>query len=88
LIPVGVAKGRLVAGKQEDALFYAWPPVTMRADSETPDKTLTTLREWSRPDSKEHWYGVEGASGPPGFVLSKEPVCRVWEYPLDVDVAD
>jgi hypothetical protein len=88
LIPMGISKGRLVAGKQEDALFYAWPPATMRAGSDVPDKTLVTLREWSRPDSKEYWYGVEGASGPAGYVQSKEPVCRVWEYPLAVDVAD
>jgi hypothetical protein len=88
LIPMGISDGRLVTNVQEGALFYAWPPATMRADPAVPHETLVTLREWSRPDSQEYWYGVEGASGPAGFVQSKEPVCRVWEYPLDVDVAE
>lgn len=86
LVTLGVSTGRLVLGATDGILCYVMPPVSMRADTTQANSTMVPLYEWAREGFGEHWYGVEGASGPSGFKRMKNAICRVWLYPLDINL--
>jgi len=70
----------LAAGGKGDVGFYALP-----ADMEHPPPTSVALYEYRDPSSRRY-YAVEGNKAPIGFMRAQKPLCRVWRYPITVDV--
>jgi hypothetical protein len=79
------ATGELALGGDGRVVFYALP-----ADEKKPGATTTPLYAWRDANdaaSGGPYYAVEGAPGPPGRTRSEKPLCRVWRYPLAVDIS-
>jgi hypothetical protein len=82
LVPIGSradSPATLAAGETEAVLFYALPAETGDAPS-----TTVALYEWRQGDKRR--YLVEGAAGPEGFTRAQAPLCRVWRYPIALDL--
>jgi hypothetical protein len=78
------ADGALALGVDSGALFYALPP-----DVKDPPPTTIALFEWHKPSAAAapRFYAVEERTGPEGYTRAKQPLCRVWRYPITADVA-
>jgi hypothetical protein len=85
LVAVGRAPDatrELAVGATGEVVFYA-----LSADTDKPPAPTTALYEWRGEAPSARWYALEGATAPPGYVRAEKPLCRVWRYPISVDVA-
>ncbi len=79
---VAVGRGSnasLVVGDVEDVAFFAWPP-----DAESAPEATVRLFEWR--SGSDRRYLVEGDRAPEGYQRARAALCRVWPYPLKVDI--
>jgi hypothetical protein len=72
----------LAVGASDEVVFYALP-----ADMEKPPAASAALYEWRGATQPARWYALEGSAAPAGYVRAEKPLCRVWRYPISVDVA-
>jgi hypothetical protein len=77
------ATGELAIGASSEALFYALPP-----DAKKPPATTIALYEWRKEGAADapRFYAIEGRRGPDGYTRAKSPLCRVWRYPLAIEL--
>jgi len=83
LVSVGAQKASsssLTTNPEGPAAFYALP-----ADATDSAATTVAMYEWRHTKLPHPWYGVEGQPAPEGYVRAKQPLCRVWRYPLAID---
>jgi len=66
-----------VGSSEQTPLFYGLP-----SDVSDPPATTAWLYEFRNTESGERLYAV-GNDAPEGFVRQDNPVCRVWQNPLD-----